>query len=75
MIFKIIITLLENNDQLSITNYQLPITNYKFIFMCKLCALSMRFQQRNKVNYSLSDTSKLSALVKRKIEAQTAKDN
>ncbi len=63
-----------NNYQLSIINYQLPITNYQFIFMCKLCALNINFQQKNKTN-SLSDTSKLSALVKRKIESQAAKDN
>ena len=43
--------------------------------MCKLCALSMRFKQKTKTNSPLSDTSKLSALVKRKIETQAAKDN
>ncbi len=39
--------------------------------MCKLCALSMRFQQQNKKNSQLSDTNKLSEFVKRKIENKT----
>ncbi|MDY6901253.1 MAG: hypothetical protein SWZ49_24730 [Cyanobacteriota bacterium] len=43
--------------------------------MCKICALGIRFQERNKINSSLSDTSKLSGLIKRKIEMQAAKDN
>jgi len=33
----------------------------------------MHFQQRKKINSSLSDTSKLSGLIKRKIEKQTVK--
>ena len=41
--------------------------------MCKLCALSIRFQQRDKTNHLLSDKSKLSGLVKRKIEQQMVK--
>ncbi|BAY83806.1 hypothetical protein NIES267_33000 [Calothrix parasitica NIES-267] len=43
--------------------------------MCKICALSMRFQKRKEINYSLSDNSKLSGLIKRKIRMQSAKDN
>lgn len=55
----------EGNSNLSLI--------HQFIYMCKICTLNLSFQKHQKKNNSLSDTSKLSGLIKRKFENKTAK--